>query len=196
MVSNAQFWLAISLALLPAQLAAQPYFNLDFETATRGQPWVWSEGGSGYEFVLDTSIKVSGAQSLRIRYVNAATFGSSASQYFPLADGKGHHLHFSGFIKTDSITQGTAGLWLRVDGATQMISLDNAPNFGLSGTNDWQSYSIDRGVSPDAADIIFGVFQFGNGTAWFDNFSVSLDGAPYPQGPPPYIGEPTSVQLD
>jgi erythromycin esterase len=77
-----------------------------------------------------------------------------------------------------------------------MISIDNGPSGGVRGTNDWQSFTIDRDVSPNAAAIVFGVLQFGNGTAWFDNLSISVDGAPYVQGPAPNIGEPTSAQLD
>ena len=198
-----------SLLLLSSTAAAQqPYLNLDFETATRGQPWSWSEGGGpNYEFALDTAVKYSGSQSLRIRYI-AGQFGSSVGQILPLetlgrgrpnGHGKADHLHhvrFSGYMKTDRITQGEAGLWLRVDGATAQISLDNAP-FGITnGTTDWQLFVIDRDIDPAAVDVIFGGFQFGNGTAWFDNFAIDVDGVPYPQPPPPYIGEPTAAQLD
>jgi len=186
---------AAMLALAAACSAQQVYFNLDFETATRGQPWQWSEYGPGYEFALDTSIKVSGAQSLRIRNLSAAAQGANAGQYFPLNDGQGHRITFAGYVKTDGITQNSAGLWLRVDGATQVLSIDNAPQGGLSGTNDWQWFSIDRDVGTDAVDIVFGVFQAGNGTAWFDNLSISVDAAAYPQAPAPYIGEPAAAQL-
>jgi erythromycin esterase len=184
------------LALAVSGAAQQPYLNLDFETATRGQLWCWSEYGPGYEFALDTSVKVSGAQSLRIRDVNATTLGSNAGQYFPLSDGIGHHITFSGYVRTDSVAGGIAGLWLRVDGASQIISIDYGPPNGLTGTNDWQPFTIDRDVGPDAVDILFGVLQYGTGTAWFDNLSISVDGMPYPQQqPPPYVGEPTAAQL-
>ncbi len=47
-------WISPVLALLFAVTAhAQPYLNLDFETATRGQPWGWSSGAAGYEFAID-----------------------------------------------------------------------------------------------------------------------------------------------
>jgi len=40
---------AMAVLSLAASGAAQPaYFNLDFETSTRGQPWMWYEVGPGY----------------------------------------------------------------------------------------------------------------------------------------------------
>ncbi|MBZ5618737.1 MAG: erythromycin esterase family protein [Acidobacteriia bacterium] len=198
-----------SLLLSLIAVAQEPYFNLDFETATRGQPWSWSGGGASYQIGVDTAVKYSGAESLRIRYISGQ-FGSSMAQLLPLTalrihqqrprpPGKTvrtHHVRFSGYMKTDAITQGNAGLWLRVDGAAGPISLDNAPSGIVNGTTDWQPFTIDRDIDPAAADVIFGAFQFGNGTAWFDNFALAVDGAPYPQPPPPYVGEPTTAQLD
>jgi hypothetical protein len=51
----------------------------------------------------------SGGQSLRIRYVNAAPLGSSVAQYLPLEMVRGRHVRFSGYLKTDSTTQGECG---------------------------------------------------------------------------------------
>jgi erythromycin esterase len=175
--------------------AQQAYLNLDFETGIRGRPWAWSLDGTGYHRALDTTIKVSGEQSQMIQDVNATTLGSGLYQYFPLNDGKGHHITFSGYVRTDSVTQGSADLWLEVDGPGGMISHDIGPPDGVAGTKDWQAFTIDRDISPDAVEITLGFALNGNGTAWFDNFSVSVDGVPYPQGPPPYIGEPTAAQL-
>jgi erythromycin esterase len=178
-------WLATSLSLLPLGAATQPaYFNLDFETATRGRLWVWNQFGPGYEFALDTSVVVSGRQSLRIHYLNGEQ-RSTATQNFPPEAGRGKRIRFSGFMKTDGITEGNAALWLRVDGPGGLISLDNAPFGTGSGTTDWRNYVIERDVSPDATSIVFGVFQFGNGTAWFDNFAIEVDGVPYVQAAAP-----------
>jgi len=183
------------LALAVSGAAQQPYLNLDFETAVRGRPWAWCEYGNGYHRALDTSTKVSGAQSEMIQDLNATTLGSGWYEYFPVNDGKGHHIALSGYIRTDSVTQGSADLWLEVDGAGGMISYDSGPPDGVAGTKDWQAFTIDRDVSPDAVDISFGFALNGNGTAWFDNLSISVDGVSYLQGPPPYIGEPTAEQL-
>jgi erythromycin esterase len=189
-------WLCPILLLLPHAAAQQPYLNLDFETATRGMPWGWGYGGNGYEFALDTSVAYSGAQSFRIRYVNAQQLGSSVATSLPLEVVRGKHLRFTGYMKTDSITQGGAGLWLRVDGTSAMISIDNSPAGVTNRTTAWQPYVIDRDVSPDAAAVIAGGFQFGNGTAWFDKFALEIDGVPLAQGPPPNIGEPAAEQLN
>jgi hypothetical protein len=94
------------------------------------------------------------------------------------------------------ITQGGAGLWLRVDGASGTLTIDNAPLNITNGTTDWQRFAIDRYVDTAATQIVFGAFHFGNGTAWFDNVSVEIDGAPYAEAPPPNIGEPTPAQFE
>jgi erythromycin esterase len=183
------------LFLLPHAAAQQAYLNLDFETATRGQPWSWTYGGGTYQFGLDSLTANSGAQSFRVRYVSGQ-FGSSFAQYLPLETVRGRHLHVTGYMKTDSITQGNAGLWLRVDGGSSTISIDNAPRGVTNGTTDWTPYVIDRDVDPQATGVIVGGFQFGNGTAWFDTFTIDVDGAPFPQASAPAIGEPTADQLN
>jgi erythromycin esterase len=187
-------WLLLISFLLPRAAAQQAYLNLDFETATRGQPWSWTYAGSSYVLGLDTSVAQAGAQSFRMRY-QAGTLGSSVAQFLPIDAVRGKHLHVTGYMKTDSITQGEAGLWLRVDGADGTLSIDNAPLNVTNGTTAWTQYVIDRDVSPQANVVIVGGFQFGNGTAWFDNFTVDVDGASFPQGAPPAIGEPTDAQL-
>jgi erythromycin esterase len=194
MTPRALLWLSPLLCLLPYAAAQQAHLNLDFETATRGIPWSWSYGGSAYDFALDTSVAFSGAQSFRIRYVNGQ-FGSSVVQTLPIEIVRGRRLRVSGYLKTDSITSGSAGLWLRVDGSSSMISIDNAPYNLTNGTTDWQQFAMERDVSPDATAVYVGGFQFGNGTAWFDDFAIDVDGVPFPQSAPPHIGEPTPDQL-
>ena len=186
---------ATLLTLPPAVAQQRTYLNLDFETATRGRPWAWSTGGAAYDFALDTAAPNSGAQSLRIRYTGGQ-FGSSAVQTLLLDATAGKRVRFTGYLRTEGITQGNAGLWLRVDGASGMLALDNAPLGVTNGTTDWQRFVIDRYVDPAAIQVVFGAFQFGNGTAWFDNFSVEIDGVPLAEGPPPNVGEPTAAQLD
>jgi erythromycin esterase-like protein len=184
-------------SLYATAACAQPYLNLDFETATRGQLWNWSGCVSQYQCVPDSAIFESGVQSLRIDSQNAATTGSLgvSSQYFPLNLVQGHHVHVSGWMKTNNVN-GYAAVWWRVDGASGVISLDNMSQTGPRGTTDWQQYSFDRDVSPAAVDIVFGVFLSGTGTAWFDNLEVDIDGVAFNQGPSPYTGEPIPAQLN
>jgi len=182
--------------LVAAGVNAQPYLNLDFETSTRGMPWYWYTTGAGYSFALDSTTFESGVQSLHIQSVTAASTGLGvASQLFPIDLVRGKHVSVSGWIKTSNV-HGYAAIWWRVDGANAVLSLDNMSQTGPRGTTDWTPYSFERDVSGDAVDVVFGVFLAGTGDAWFDNLQVQIDGVPFQQGPPPYIGEPTPAQLN
>jgi erythromycin esterase len=179
-------------------VAQQPFLNLDFETSSRSQLWSWAAGASGYEYVPDGSVFFSGAQSLRIRNTGApaSTFGN-VYQYFPLDAIRGKHLHLSGYIKTAGMTRGFAGFWLRVDGTSgATLGFNNMSGIGPSGSSDWQQYSFDLDVSTSAVDVVFGALQTGDGTAWFDGVTFTLDGVPFVDGPAPQVGEPTAGQLN
>jgi erythromycin esterase-like protein len=176
---------------------AQPYLNLDFETATRGQPWYWSTSSAGYEYAVDATDFQSGNQSFRIRNVNAPPNGLGvASQRFPIELVRGKRVRVSGWIKTANITSGYAAIWWRVDGPSGSITLDNMAGTGPSGTTGWTNYQFERDISPDGVAIVFGVFLAGNGTAWFDGLKIEVDGVKLQQGAGPHIGEPTKEQLD
>jgi erythromycin esterase-like protein len=102
-----------------------------------------------------------------------------ATATFPVKDAAGKRIRFSGYIKTEGVTTGYAGLWWRVDGPSGVLAFDNMQNRGVSGTTDWKRYDIELPVAADAKNINFGALFPGNGTAWFDELTVELDGTPY-----------------
>lgn len=102
-----------------------------------------------------------------------------ATATFPVGAAAGKRVRFSGFIKTEDVTDGFAGLWCRVDGASGVLAFDNMQNRGIKGTTDWREYSIELPVAANATNINFGALFPGKGTAWFDDFKVELDGKPY-----------------
>ena len=103
-----------------------------------------------------------------------------ATGTFPVAAASGHHIRFTGYIKTENITYGYAGLWWRVDGdAGKVLAFDNMRGRGAKGTTAWTPYSISLDVPVDARVIKFGIVHPGNGTAWFDSLTVEVDGVPY-----------------
>jgi len=94
-----------------------------------------------------------------------------ATATFPVAAAAGHRIRFSGYIKTENITRGWAGLWWRVDGdGGKLLAFDNMQGRGAEGK------------------IMFGVLHLGNGTAWFDSLAVAVDGVPY--------SDPSSFDFD
>lgn len=102
-----------------------------------------------------------------------------ATASFPVKDAAGKRVRFSGYIKTEGVTNGYAGLWWIVDGASGTLAFDNMQNRGVTGTTDWKRYDIELPVATDAKSISFGAILPGNGTAWFDGLTVELDGTPY-----------------
>ena len=153
-------------------------FDMDFESTT---PKGFYTGGNGYQVQLDNEIFHSGKQSLRMRYTAPPEPGSFgvATGSFPVKDAAGKRVRFSGYIKTEGVTQGYAGLWWRVDGASGTLAFDNMHDRGVTGTTDWKRYEIELPVATDATNINFGALFPANGTAWFDSLAIELDGVPY-----------------
>jgi hypothetical protein len=100
---------------------------------------------------------------------------------FPVSVAAGKHLKYSGYIRTEDVTEGWAGLWWRVDGEPGYgaLAFDNMHDRGARGTTPWLLYQIDLDIPAGAKNINFGVLHTGNGTAWFDTLRIELDGVPY-----------------
>jgi hypothetical protein len=123
-----------------------------------------------------------------------SSFGVATAS-FPVSDAIGQTVRYSGWIKTENVTKGYAGLWWRVDGAQQgqVLAFDNTLTRliggmpasgngiirGATGTTGWTWYEIDLPVASGAHNINFGLLFGGTGTAWFDALSVELNGVPY-----------------
>jgi hypothetical protein len=89
----------------------------------------------------DTEVARSGTGSARIVGSARPRHHTTAIQY-TLNKPAGRTLSVSGFLKTDSVV-GFAGLWLRLDGALDLIAWDKMRETGLTGTNDWAEYSVE-----------------------------------------------------
>ena len=122
----------------------------------------------------------------------AGNFGV-ATGTFPVKDAAGKTIRFSGYIMAENVTEGYAGLWWRVDGPVgdngrpTMLGFDNMQSRGVKGTTEWKQYTIEMPVPANATNINFGALFTGHGTAWFDGFTVEVDGKPY---------QTTSMDLD
>jgi hypothetical protein len=84
-----------------------------------------------------------------------ASFGVATSE-FPVKDAAGRTVRYSGWIKTENVSNGYAGLWWRVDGEKkgEMLAFDNSSARiiegvhvggdgtirGAAGTSDWRRY--------------------------------------------------------
>jgi uncharacterized protein (TIGR02246 family) len=127
-----------------------------------------------------------------------ASFGVATAS-FPVKDAVGKMVRYSGWIKTENVSNGYAGLWWRVDGEQQgqVLSFDNSSaSFvegkpasgngairGATGSTDWARYQIDLPVPAGAHSINFGLLFTGAGSAWFDSLRVELNDELYSDPP-------------
>lgn len=178
--------LAVTAPAAPAA-AGIPFLNLGFDVGPPGgPPRSWYAGGEGYEAALDDGDPHGGAACLRLSASDGErTFGVATSR-FPVAEAAGHTATFSGWIRTAGITTGYAGLWWRVDGPGRaVLAFDNMAGRPVTGDTEWTRYEITLPVAAEAVNINFGCLLTGDGTAWFDDLAVALDGVPCEQAMAP-----------
>ena len=178
---------------------SQEFLNLSFEYELRGsetpKKW-WYTTQSGYNFKLDGNEKHNLKKSLRISSNSPKENQNGVfTASFPIAFAKGKRIEFRGYLKTESINNGYAGLWWKVDGQNGVLGFDNMENRGLKGTNDWQEVSLKISVDRKATEITFGGILVGNGIAWYDDFEILIDGKEF-EDLQPRSTEPTKDELE
>lgn len=127
----------------------------------------------GFAASLDGHLK-----SLALARPRGAEFGV-ASASFPVEAARGKQVRFHGFIKTEGLKDGFAGLWWRVDGPGGVLAFDNMQDRGPRGTSDWTEVSLELPVAENASGIFFGVLMPGEGSAWFDDLAIEVGGEKY-----------------
>ena len=152
--------------------------NLSFERGVDADnlPQSWSQVNPGYSYVVDSSEKIDGRNSVRISaQVGHPDFGAlvqciAADEYID------SEIKFSGYIKSSNVsTRGYAGLWFRVDGPSgEVLAFDNMHNRGVTGTKAWRKYEINLPVSVNAVRLCYGVLMIDEGTAWFDRLNLDI----------------------
>jgi C-terminal processing protease CtpA/Prc len=155
--------------------------NLGFEDIQDGIPrGLLYAALPDYSVSLDSVIRKSGKYSISIEFTgtsNDLTNDSDNSQtiFFVLPDYyKGEKITLSGYIKTENITDGYAGLWMKID---PQIAFDKMQQKGVVGTTGWKKYEITLDLdSTKIPQIIFGGYLTGNGKMWLDDLKISIDG--------------------
>lgn len=107
-----------------------------------------------------------------------------ATSTFPKGAAAGKRIVYSGYIRTEQVTDGNARLWWRVEGKSGNLGGDNMQDRGPTGTTDWKRYEIALDVDPKVVNISFGALLSGEGTAWFDGLQVEIDGKPFTDDKP------------
>ncbi|MBE5318724.1 peptidase S41 [Pedobacter sp. MR2016-19] len=148
--------------------------NLDFEQHRNGFPSQWTTfGDKEYKFYVDSVHKKSGKFSAVVENTGSKKNYGALSITLP-ANYEGKSIRLSGFIKTENVTEGYAGLWIRID---PQIGFDNMSNRGVTGTTDWAPFEINLPLNPkETKQIVIGGLLVGKGKMWLDDLKITIDG--------------------
>ncbi|MEK4028875.1 AraC family transcriptional regulator [Pseudobacillus sp. FSL P4-0506] len=148
--------------------------NMDNHKEAKG----WFLSGSHpfhYEMGTDTKVVHQGNCSGYLKSVtvqNADEF-ATIMQQFKAAKFLGKRVKLSAYIKTEKVDQ-FAGMWMRVDNAAgDVLQFDNMNNRPITGSTEWNLYSIVLDVTEDSSVISFGVLLSGIGHVWMDGFTFT-----------------------
>lgn len=166
--------LILTCFIINCQAQTDPKFNLGFEKRSNINALSdgWFKWGT-YSLTIDT-LSNTGLKSGKITSNENGKFGSIA--YKIPANYMGTTIELEGYMKIKNVENGFAGLLLRVDGNGSSLAFDNMQNMNISGTKDWQKYSIKLAYSEQAENIFIAGILTGKGEAWFDDFVLSIDG--------------------
>jgi len=172
--------LLYTLLLCCSTLNAQVNFNGNFEQLdSLGKPLGWElsfNNSKSYEIKQDSIVKQQGKYSISITPGDGKeSYGAINHPIHQTFHGKTLTLY--GNIKTEKVSEGYAGLWLRVDGKeAQVLELNLMKDQGVTGTTDWKSYFIQVPYNEtDAVTINAGALLSGKGKMWIDNMWLFLD---------------------
>jgi hypothetical protein len=180
---------AVCIAFAPELPAAPPAMREPLH-----HPSGWDLMGSAppsYTFEIDSVVFHSGKGSGRL-----ASFGTvppkgfgATGQIVRIDDFVGKRVRFSAYLKTKDVTGTGAGIWMRLDGDSTTILLDNMMNRSIKGTTDWTLVSVVLDVPAATAGIMLGSMLVGPGQAWADDATltvvgndVSVTAQPWPPG--------------
>lgn len=155
-------------------------FNLDFEEKNENnnlpkQVEVWGK----YNAEIDTKTVYSGKHSLMISSTSATTKYGAFTIKIP-ARFKGKTIRVEGFIKTEDVS-GDTGLFLRLNRDKAVLKYHDESYLKHQGTHDWKAFTIRQEYLPETNAIYVGGILNGEGTVWFDQLKVTLDGQPIDQ---------------
>jgi hypothetical protein len=114
--------------------------------------------------------------------IGADPAGNSAlAQSIRADEYRGRRVRLTGWVKTAiGDYAGQAGLWMRVDGARDVLVADFMTDRAIAGTRDWAAYTVVLDVPRDAVGITFGLALTGAGQVWLDDLAFEVVGREVP----------------
>ena len=95
------------------------------------------------------------------------------------ADYRGKRVKLSAFLKTEDVAD-WAAIFMRVDGANNVLAFDNMEDRPVKGTTDWRQYSIVLDVPNTAKRLRVGSMLAGAGACWLNSVKLDVVGADVP----------------
>jgi len=174
------------LLLFAASVFAQQGLDFTFENTAAGgslpdKSALW---GSNYTCNIQSAIKHEGENALEIvRNADANKNDFGCFVFSVPVSFVGKTAQIKVFMKTQDVTEGTASIFVRVDGSgSNYYSTSNISN--LKGTNDWYEFNTPVFQLGKGAEVIhMGVILTGKGTVWADDFKLLIDGKDYLKAP-------------
>ncbi len=178
-----------------SQNGASKKFNLDFNEydPDKKLPKNWFQWGKQ---PISTELQNKSNYVGRVNVDKEKEFGCIT--YVIPANYQGDSIQLTGYIKIENVKKGRVGLLMRIDGNNQMLEFDNMYDQNINGTRDWTKYFVKLPYPNKAKKIYIGGILFGKGTAWFDNFEVTIDGENIQnlkEIKKPYLDKNTKVEI-
>lgn len=154
-----------------------------------------------YRSGLDSDVARSGGTSAYLQSWTATPpIYGTLMQRFSAEQYRGKRLRLSGFLRTDEVDAGWAGLWMRVDGSQgRRIAFDNTEEEPVTGDTEWTRCAIVLDVPSDAQVIAFGFMLVGSGKVWADDLGFEAVGRDVPVTAPPkeqLAQQPTNLDFE
>ncbi len=164
-------------SLIGCNQPPQTSMNLSFEEVRNGWPENWSvyHQQTNYSIHLDSVNVKTGKYAASIEFTGD-TIGFQVLQSRLPHNYNGRKITLSGYIKTENVIDGFAGLWLMIDPDS---TYDNIEICGVkvAGSTDWKRYEIMLDMDPsNTKEIVIGGLLTGKGKMWFDDLKVTIDG--------------------
>src|SRR4051812_31246611 len=90
---------------------------------------------------------------------------------------RGKRVRLTGYLKTIGVNEGTAVLFMRVDGEGIVQSSDFMQNRPLMLTTDWAKQEIALDIPRTAVGFTYGFMLGGSGQAWLDDVQIDVVGS-------------------
>jgi hypothetical protein len=146
-------------------------------------PHGWIRAGSHpdeFAMGLDPQLayRESPAGTLRSKRAASVKGFGTLMQSFRADRFRGRRVRFAAFTRCAGISEGWAGMWMRVDGTRQgnSLSFDNMQNRPLKGDMDWQQHAVVLDVPEESTGIALGLLLGGSGQVWIAGATFEVVG--------------------